>query len=264
MENNLVVVLPIFQPIYKRGRKYGWTDKKERQNLIKVLLEASNNFCMYCYRRVTVDHIFNGQIEHAIEKSNSDYLVECIPNMGISCSVCNQSLKRYNEQKRKIKSMEKEEFEKKCNCRSKRKQCMVSCAALRKLQKKYVGAPESHIILQPIGVKGEKSNLPYQIQYDIINSKFEPAISKYAYTEEDIKFIEDHIEQFRLNDKITKTDQILDFIKIVIDQHGKLPEYEYNNMVVELFAKNLSEHTIQDILKICEALYCASYITADF
>lgn len=38
---------------------------------------------MYCYSRVLVDRKMFGNLEHAIEKKNSDKLIECIPNIGL-------------------------------------------------------------------------------------------------------------------------------------------------------------------------------------
>lgn len=52
---------------------------------------------MYCYTRVLVDRKMFGNLEHAIEKNNSDKLIECIPNIGLACPTCNQSFKRRNE-----------------------------------------------------------------------------------------------------------------------------------------------------------------------
>ncbi len=52
---------------------------------------------MYCYTRVRVDEKLYANLEHAIEKSNSDKLIECVPNIGLSCPVCNQTFKRIGE-----------------------------------------------------------------------------------------------------------------------------------------------------------------------
>lgn len=57
---------------------------------------------MYCYTRIRIDGKFYANLEHAIEKNNSKKLVECVPNIGLACSVCNQSLKKRGENNRRL------------------------------------------------------------------------------------------------------------------------------------------------------------------
>lgn len=100
---------------------------------------ASGGYCMYCYSRVKVDKKLYGNLEHAIEKSNSDRLIECIPNIGMACPICNMSFKRIGEQKRKITDFAIQNFEDNSKCTAeRRKQCTVPCKPLRLLQKKIV------------------------------------------------------------------------------------------------------------------------------
>lgn len=42
---------------------------------------------MYCYSRIRVDGKLYVNLEHAIEKKNSEKLVECISNIGIACPI---------------------------------------------------------------------------------------------------------------------------------------------------------------------------------
>ena len=93
MDDIFLIEIPIFKPKYKRWKKYGYKNSTEKENLKNVLEECSNGYCMYCYTRIRVDGKFYANLEHAIEKNNSKKLVECIPNIGLACSVCNQSLK---------------------------------------------------------------------------------------------------------------------------------------------------------------------------
>lgn len=66
---------------------------------------------MHYYSRIRVAEKIYANLEHAIEKSNSDKLIECIPNIGISCSVCNQTFKRMGESRRKILKIDIEQYE---------------------------------------------------------------------------------------------------------------------------------------------------------
>lgn len=133
MQNLLSIDIPVFQPKYKKWKKYGYTDSREKQNLKEVLKVATGGYCMYCYSRINTDGKFVGHLEHAIEKNNSDRLLECIP--------------------------------------------------------KY------------------------------------------------------------------RTKQLRDFVGLVIDMNGKIPNYEYNNLVVQLFAMQIEAKTIEERLKICNSIY---------
>lgn len=121
MQDLFLIKMPLFCPKYKHWKRYGWRNAKEKENLIKTLTDSSMGYCMYCYRRVVVIDKFFGQIEHAIEKSNSQLLTECIPNMGIACPACNQSLKRIGEKNRKITEQNIKQFEENVSCRQGRK-----------------------------------------------------------------------------------------------------------------------------------------------
>lgn len=50
---------------------------------------------------------------------------------------------------------------------------------------------------------------------------------------------------------------VLELIKTgqVIDMDGKIPNYEYNNLVVQLFAMQIEAKTIEERLKICSSIY---------
>ena len=58
-----------------------------------------------------------------------------------------------------------------------------------------------------------------------------------------------------MNDPQYCTGQLMAFVRQVVDQQGKVPKYEYNNLVVELFAEKLSGKTEEEVLKICQAIY---------
>lgn len=256
MEDFLLIEMPAFKPQYKKWIKYGYNNPIEKSNLKDALEESTGGYCMYCYSRIRVDHKLFAHLEHAIEKNNSNKLIECIPNMGLSCAVCNQTFKRIGERKRKIPQNTIEKYEKSSKCSVKcRKQCTVSCKALRELQKNYSDMPDAEIILQPMGVKGNDSNQTLALAYNVLNMEFEPARNTYIYSGREIQFIEKHIKRFRLNDPRYRSRQLFDFIKNVIDYNGKIPKYEYNNWVVKLFCEKISGKSQEEILKICKSIY---------
>ena len=173
---------------------------EEKENLKEVLSKASYGYCMYCYSRLAVDNKWYGNLEHAIEKINSDKLIECIPNIGMACSTCNQSFKKIGDKKRKISQSMREQFEKESKCTlEKRKQCTVPCKALRSLQKSYSQMENAEIVLQPMGIVGEESEEPFVLQYDVLKMEFLPNIALHNYSEKEILFINRHIQRFHLN-----------------------------------------------------------------
>lgn len=261
MEDYLYLNIPEFKVMYKKWKKYGYTGNKEKENLKKELSRATGGYCMYCYSRIRVDNKWYGNLEHAIEKKISDKLTECIPNIGMACPVCNQSFKRIGEQKRKVTDAVRKKFEQNCNCaRKERKQCTVPCRALRDLQKSYSELPDAEILLQPMGILGNQTKLPLLIRYDVLKMEFLPDTYLHKYSEEEQLFINKHIQRFRLNDSKYRTRALIDFIKNVIDCKGVLQEYEYNNLIVQLFADKLKEKTPKERVDICSKLYTIMFL----
>lgn len=260
MVDFLLLEIPAFKPHYKRWKKYGYKNLIEKNNLKNALEKSTGGYCMYCYSRIRVDEKLFANLEHAIEKNNSNKLVECIPNIGLSCPVCNQIFKRIGERKRKIPQNQVEQYERQSKCSKEcRKQCTVVCKALRELQKNYSVLPDAKIILQPMGVKGDGSNVLLGLQYNIMNMEFEPAKDRFTYSESDIQFIESHIKRFRLNDPTYRSRQLFDFIRNVIDNNGIMPIYEYNNLTVKLFIEKLSKKSQKERLKICESIFVIAF-----
>lgn len=248
--------MPAFKPKYKKWERYGYAKAVEKSNLKKVLEMSTDGYCMYCFSRIRVDQRLYANLEHAIEKGNSDKLIECIPNIGLSCALCNQAFKRIGERKRKLPIELIGRFEKSSRCSAEnRKQCTVACKALRELQKGYNRLPEAEIILQPMGVKGEDSHEELALQYNVLEMRFEPAKDRHTYSDRELNFIGAHINRFRLNDPKYRTRELYDFIQNVIDSNGKIPTYEYNNLIVKLFREKLSGKNREDILKICESIF---------
>jgi len=260
MEDFLMLRLPAFNPKYKKGEKYGYTNAKEKDALKEVLEESTDGYCMYCFSRIRVDGKLYANLEHAIEKENSDKLIDCVPNIGLSCFMCNQTFKRMGERKRKLSESVVAQFEKNSSCSFRnRKQCTRPCKALRKLQKNYSNLPDAEIILQPMGIKGCDTNEELNLQYNVLKMEFEPAKTHYTYSIKEVEFIEAHIKKFRLNDPKYRSRQLFDFVRNVIDHEGKIPTYEYNNLIVELFRKKLLDKSREESLKICKSIFLITY-----
>lgn len=259
--NDLLLEIPVFRPEYKKWKKYGYTNPKEKQNLQELLCETSKGYCMYCYTRVQIDGKVFGNLEHAIEKNNSKKLTECIPDIGLACPICNTTFKRIGEKKRKLPSDLIKIFEKNSKCAvSKRKQCTVPCKALKKLCEAYVSMEQAQIILQPMGIVGSQSGGMLELQYDVMKMEFQPSFGKHTYTQEELNFIYEHINRFRLNDARYKTRQLYEFIKIIIDHQGFIPKYQFSNMIVELFFIKLVGRSTEEILKICRSIYLSAFL----
>lgn len=256
MQNLLSLDIPVFRPKYKKWKKYGYTEESEKHNLKEVLNDTTGGYCMYCYSRIKTDGKDVGHLEHAIEKKNSAKLLECIPNIGLACPVCNLSFKKRGEKSRKISVATVREFEKGSNCKkNQRKQCTVACRALRQLQKKYSTMPDAEILLQPMNIKSESGDL-LRLRYNVLKMEFEPIENEeHILTDEERRFVIAHINRFHLNDPKYKTTQLRDFVALVIDMNGKIPVYEYNNLVVDLFAEQLKQKTREECLKICSSIY---------
>jgi len=262
MDDIFLIEIPIFKPKYKRWKKYGYKNSTEKENLKNVLEECSNGYCMYCYTRIRVDGKFYANLEHAIEKNNSKKLVECIPNIGLACSVCNQSLKKYGEQNRKLSQEIVSDYERDSLCSvKKRKQCTLPCKALRTLQRQYGNLPGGEIILQPNGIKGSDTNEILNLQFDILKMEFQPANNFHKYSEKEQEFINTHICRFKLNDPRYKREGLYDFIRNIVDNEGNIPTYQYNNILVEKFCDKLKDRTKEEIYKICKTIFCIVFST---
>lgn len=255
MSDVLLIDIPKFQVNFENGKNYGTIGKKKRENLSEALYNASRRFCMYCYTRIQIDNCRTGHFEHGIEKNISlKKLKNCVPDIGISCSICNDKYKKYNEKERRPKKEIIEQFEKE-QCV---KNCTQECPAFLKLKQEYVQNEKAHIILQPSGIKGEDTGQELLLQYDVLETKFIPN-QKYAYSEKEKKFIWDHINRFHLNAEEDKTKQLIRFVEDIIDKDGQYAKVDYNNLIVELFVEQvLKGRTKDEILKICKLIYSYS------
>lgn len=249
--------IPEFIPEYQKDVEYGYRGKAG-ENLEQLLRKTSDNHCMYCYALLKSDRVNTGHMEHSIEKSiDEEYLTECVPNISLACSYCNQSLKRIGEKKRIEAVMPVvKKFEKNLEC--KRSNCREECGNYNELKKEY--CKNAKIILQPMGVKGEQTKCDYRIQYDIYNAEFIPS-KNYSYDEEDLAYINHHISQFRLNDKGFKTRELAEFVEDVIEADGKYrKERKYSNYIVDLFMEKIQGMSQKETLGLCEKIHMRNLI----
>ena len=111
-----------------------------------------------------------------------------------------------------------------------------------------------------MGAKGEQSGEPLALQYNVLKMEFQPNTNQYTYSKEELSFIQKHIQRFHLNDPQYRTHQLADFLKIIIDGGGMIPQYEYNNLVVKLFADKIREKTKEERVDICSRIYVAVFL----
>lgn len=48
-------------------------------------------------------------------------------------------------------------------------------------------------------------------------------------------------------------------VAAIIDNNGKLPKYEYNNLTVKLFCEKLKDKSPEEILKICKNIFIITF-----
>ena len=235
MKNDFFLLdIPDFSPSYEEKIEYGYKNKAGK-NLLELLRNISKNHCMYCYALLKSDRVDTGNLEHSIEKKlDEEHLEECVQNIALTCSHCNQSLKRTGEEERCKKILPQIElFREKVNCSG--KMCKQECGPYKELKQEY--GKVSRIILQPHGVHGINSQLKYCLQYDVKNAEFIPS-TRYQYDENDIDYIEHHI-----------------------NPDGKYREKKkYSNYIVDLFMEKLKDFSQTDILKLCENLYTQYFL----
>lgn len=257
IQSPLLLDIPSFAPEYQQETEYGYKNKP-RENLEKLLRKTSKNHCMYCYSLLQNDRADIGNLEHSIEKSiDEEHLTDCVPNISIACPHCNQSLKRTGEKKRVEAIMPAvKDFISNLECRG--RNCKSECDNYKKLKSKY--CRESQMILQPMGVRGEESGQDYRLQYDVDKAEFIPS-KKYNYDEKDIKYINHHINQFKLNDKSFKTKALVQFVEDVVEAEGRYrKDRKYSNYIVDLFKECIQDLSRQEVLELCEQISVKNFI----
>ncbi|MCB2297303.1 hypothetical protein [Clostridium tagluense] len=243
--------MPNFNPIYKGNTCYSYKNDNEKKNLKNVLTETSKGYCMYCYTKILVDGKNFGQLEHSIEKINSEELINCISNIAIACPKCNLSFKKKGQEKRNLSNEEIRIFEEDLECTN---SCIEKCSKYDELRIIYSKKKSAQIILQPFGFKNNNTGNDYLIQYDLLNQRFIPS-NKYPYTKQEKVFIVEHIKRFNLNDFKYRTKEISNFCEDVIEYRNIPKIQRYFNFIVDLFIEKLHGMSKEESIKICELIY---------
>lgn len=240
--------LPIYRPEYKENELYGYSNDNIKKRTRKLLIETSKEYCMYCYNRIVINGNNYGHIEHGVEKYNAKCLENCVMNLGIACSKCNQSYKSCNEKNRKLTPNKIQKLEQ-CICDSGK--CRKPCKAFQQCRKYYVN--KWKIILQPFGVENKKK-IPYRIQFNLLTGEY-IANQHEIYTQEDKEFILSHIDFFGLNEVKRRNKELAIYCKNVMLEHSILKEITVNHLIVELFRERLESIPLEKAIKVCEVVY---------
>ena len=114
-------------------------------------------------------------------------------------------------------------------------------------------------ILQPMGVKGEDSNETFELRYNVFKMEFELILHYIVILKRILCLINRHIQRFKLNDPKYRTKALIDYVKNVIDGNGKLPKYEFTNLIVQIF-----EDKLKDKQKLSGLIFVKKYIRLYF
>ena len=249
-EDLFLLDLPIFIPKYDSNKSYIYSSRQGKENLKRILLETSDDYCMYCYSKVLVDNKLSAHLEHSIEKKNSKILKDCNINISITCMKCNLSFKRIGEDKRELYTYEIKEFEDSCKCGV---ICHEPCKEYENLREIYLNKETAEIILQPFGVINRDTGNEYKIQYNLLEQEFIISES-YIYTDKEQEFINRHIIRFNLNDADYRTREVIKVCEDVIDYNYIPKKKRYDNLIADLFIDRLISIEIDKAVRLCEQI----------
>ncbi|MTK06674.1 MAG: hypothetical protein F8N38_06290 [Hungatella sp.] len=245
---------------------YGETFKKD---ITVVLLKASDNYCMYCGRKLVLDNEYYFNLEHSIEKDGYPGIEKpktpfkhCKYNLSVACIRCNQKYKN-----KMIERIPYNLVSKDLNCMS--KSCNEPCTEYLIARDTYLKM--NKIILQPDGVKSSK-NVLFNIQYDLLKQIYVPNIENTSSA--DIDFIEEHIARFNLN-RDTASTCIMEVCELLWKIIDLMPdsfnirdvlnisrEVHFDNIIGKVFIEYIQEN-IKDMVMLkefCELYMLLSYV----
>ena len=247
VEDFFILDVPVFVPVYKSDTKY-------KDNLWNLLKETSNGYCMYCYDSVWINKQRRGQIEHGIERKNSEKsLSDCVPNLALACEICNSKSKKRGETNRRLAVEYIKEFEKGfCS----KFDCKGICEKFEKIRQVYIR--NGKVLLQPFEARISDKGNDLRLQYDLLNCRYILS-QKEEYTEEEKDIIEQHIQLFWLNSSERKNNEIGKYCKNVMDTGSLLLNIDYNNLMVELLKEKLQKINLKEAIKICTVIYITAF-----
>ena len=235
--------MPLVTVKYEKKSEYAYSGKKGNENLKEALLKACDEYCMYCYTRVKIDGKEFFQLEHAVEKDLSSKLRDCVPNIGLACSRCNDSFKRRGQPKKQdIDSGIMAKFEK-ASCPD-RAHCHHPCRAYKEIRKHYISIRP--IVLQPPLLDSPERELG--LAYNVLEGRFQPISSN----KEARSIVLAHINRFNLNDESYRTVELLRYCRDVVENKVvQRCKGRYNNKVVDVFIEHVKDCSDADITQIC-------------
>ncbi|MBN9645573.1 hypothetical protein J0L31_01165 [Terrisporobacter glycolicus] len=235
-----------------------------KENILKILMNSCNSYCMYCGKSIITDSKEEFNIEHSLEKSmkinDNNFLENCKYNLSIACPSCNQKYKT-----RMIDILPQNLFENKIDCLT--KECTEPCDIFKTIFKEYIKL--NNIILQPNVIESYLKD--YIIEYDLFNHIFEPG--EECSDLEARSFISNHIARFHLNREmytesvLRVCEKIYNNIKIFgseisIEQIFKSVQKErYENVLEEIFMGFLKDNfkNTSILYDYCELTLILSY-----
>ncbi len=213
---------------------------KERGTIKKLLISASQGYCMYCGKVLSYDKTESFQIEHSVDKAGnynqySNALTNCKYNLAAACSLCNQVYKK------RVEKLDFTKYQIPTKCPA---ICAQMCEDYKKMREAY--CKENAIILQPQGYADETCT--YEIGYNIFSHIYEADGGDYS--PEALFFIENHIARFHLNGAMYSENiidicvEICDFYEKGIVTTSNLLDIEKNRQQSNVIGKKFVEHLI--------------------
>lgn len=241
----------------KNKNYYGQAFKRE---LINVLLEAADGYCMYCGRKLVLDNEFYFNLDHSIEKDGYEGVAEpktsfenCKFNLSLTCIKCNQKYKN-----KMISRVPYDMVNKELDCQT--KQCKEPCREYLQALKEYQKL--NKIILQPKGTQNN-NGVYFNIEYDLLKQIYVPATDT-LYTNEEIEFIEEHIARFNLN-RDTASTCILEECELIWRITEVMPVSNSTKEIYEILQEVRFDNVIaKEFLRFLEMYICDRNMLKDF
>lgn len=242
-------------PIFIKGTDYYYQKSgKARNNLLKSLLIASENYCMYTYEPITAGTgEFIGDIEHSIEKSEHNGVginpFNCKFNLSVSTRILNIKYK-----KNMLPTGDNYTF--KCD---KKYSCDSACDEMKKMHVKSMKLNE--FLLMPNLYSSYISRDICDLEYSIFNLQFHPSENKRKTVFSQL--LQKHIDRFKLNDNNYISSEIINLCEVILDI-GKLPllmQTKTSNYIVWMFIDFINNFDENKQLSIARLIVNNSKIT---
>lgn len=241
---------------------------KEKEGFRRLLLKASDSYCMYCGTSLINENAENMQLEHSVDKEGNEgepekekCLKQCKYNLAAACYQCNMIYKK------RVEKMDLNKYDLPLECPD---TCNRPCDGYSNVRKDYSGI--NSIKLQPAGLSVD--GVDYVIRYNLLRDLYEPDID----TADELHkfFIERHIKRFHLNrEKLSRNviNLCVDIVDIssMADKRVSVSDFlnhykikKQPNVIGKLFLEFLLEKfvskSVEDLESFCRMLVLASAI----